>query len=309
MQKAIVHNFNCTFNDGDDPMIAHFNKIVYPAFTSNILRHRSGNSYVFDFVELKKINSRLVLTGLYIVNKEIEFHADYKGKGLLKREDVRYEGASIAVFGIFLDNHKMFYIRNDNQAPYIGSFASHSRYIIKRYMKGKSDLRAQDVELNVAPIPSRNAVEQVFTGITKIKYITFKSAFVPNDSIFTTDLLNQYVAGKDVFSSKTAHLRYNNPDNLDMVKEAFIDSQGIVEPQARVVRPDGQEQTIRVDEVTTNIPIDLKPDISYPKMRDEATSDSRIQNNEVLNEQNSSNPEETAGFLERIKYHFRELLR
>lgn len=68
--EKIMHfaNFNVTFGSQVDPMLTHFEDIIFPAFTSGYKRGKIGERPLFYMadVEIKQIEGEYLLTGNYI---------------------------------------------------------------------------------------------------------------------------------------------------------------------------------------------------------------------------------------------------
>lgn len=76
--EKIMHyaNFNITYGPTEDPMLTHFEDIIWPAFLSDFKRGKKNEHPLFYLsdIALKEISGDMVLVGNYIKDTQfIEF--------------------------------------------------------------------------------------------------------------------------------------------------------------------------------------------------------------------------------------------
>lgn len=146
MEKAI---FNITFGEDDDPLLEHFEDIIYPAFTSDIIIKANKLQYEFNDVKLiKNKNTKFVLVGNLVK------HTTYTKETEVTNNEIVYNyeelnSSPFSRFIIFLENHRMMLIKNENNSPDIRSFQLTTREILKRYKKEQNKTILYGISLNL----------------------------------------------------------------------------------------------------------------------------------------------------------------
>ena len=72
--EKIMHyaNFNITYGPTEDPMLTHFEDIIWPAFLSDFKRGKKNEHPLFYLsdIALKEISGDMVLVGNYIKDRK-----------------------------------------------------------------------------------------------------------------------------------------------------------------------------------------------------------------------------------------------
>lgn len=178
MRKKSVklYDFNFTFDYGTnrEGMLNHFNRFVYPIFNSGIEREYGSSTYRFTSIRLFKIDGRLLLAGALINNKELhdEFDIDNNNELVIKRNPETIKHLALSWFGIYLDNHRMFYCQNSSESPKIETFETTIKYILKQLLKQYEDFPFQSFDLSINPITDSKYTEALINQTDYIKEST-----------------------------------------------------------------------------------------------------------------------------------------
>ena len=83
-------NFNITFGDKEEAMLTHFEDIIYPAFTANLVRGNEKDKSRFSFlnVEVKKINGEYILAGDFVKDTQYDVRTLYKDNKLVSAPSI-----------------------------------------------------------------------------------------------------------------------------------------------------------------------------------------------------------------------------
>ena len=131
----IMHfaNFNITYGPNEEPMLSHFEDIIYPAFLSDYKRGKTDERPLFYMsdVKIKVIEDDYVLVGNYIKDTQYDVHTTIQD-GELVSTPSSVPTAPYSRFIIFLKNHRMILVRNESQSPDIRSFQATVRVIVNK---------------------------------------------------------------------------------------------------------------------------------------------------------------------------------
>lgn len=117
LKKVEVANFNVVFmeKENEAPLLQYFDSIIMPALRSGIKRIDGDTLYLFTDVKIiKDAENDYVLTGNIVKKTVLEVKSDLDLAGNLVDKDERYSAAPYSAFAIYLKNHRMIYVPNQN---------------------------------------------------------------------------------------------------------------------------------------------------------------------------------------------------
>ena len=271
MEEKIMHlaNFNITFGEKEEPMLMHFEKIIYPAFKSGIKRGKEEEYPIFSIsdAELKKCkNDEYVLVGNYIKDTEYQVRTKMEN-GALVSAPGQVPTAPYSRFIIFLKNHRMILVRNEPASPDIRSFQATVRSILNRYIRNMNKQKADDTFdlphaiVNIVDIPQREDIETVLKGVEKI--ISVQLRFFPlNNDIDPTPLASHIRNEMKNLGSDTGNTKFNSPDSKAGVQHLLENTAGLAATTMYVRDKDGENKTIREDSFSSNRKIPFAKDLT-----------------------------------------------
>ena len=74
-RKRVIEsaNFNCVFGDNNEPLLAHFKDVLYPALTaSNVIKYSNGYFNVENIKITEHPTLGYILTGVFVKQTELE---------------------------------------------------------------------------------------------------------------------------------------------------------------------------------------------------------------------------------------------
>lgn len=259
-ENVATANFNVTFGKSDEPLLNYFEEIVYPAFTSGIVReHHTSDSSIdkYFFLDVKVVsdeNEDFILTGKIVKETILEIKSKYEDNRLVKTNE-KYPAAPYSVFYVYLRNHRMILIKNQKGSPDIKSFGVTARHIINQYVRGvnqerrnENKTRPQDEKIgylpysniNVVGIPMREELDAVLTKVEKMLWLKLRMYPLNGDIDYTG--LSDALRGK--VGSKTASITLNSPKSKEGVVNLINESQGIFEATLNVQYKNGATEKI-----------------------------------------------------------------
>lgn len=103
--NTAIANFNITFGEKEEPLLAYFDEIVLPAFNSQLKRTIGvgDNKDKYYFVNSKVIeeDGELIFTGQFVKDTELEVKSKIVNNKLVETDE-HYPAAPYSVFYIFL---------------------------------------------------------------------------------------------------------------------------------------------------------------------------------------------------------------
>ena len=218
-------NFNVTFGESEEAMLTHFEDIIYPAFTANLVRggEKDKSRYSFVNVEIKEINGEYVLVGDFVKDTQYDIHTLYKNNELISAPSV-VPTSPYSRFIVFLNNHRMVLILNESHSPNIRSFQSTVRSILEKYtfaqnskIKNEKD-QLPSANVNIVDIPLKSKVDDALKDVDKIT--EFRLSFFPLNNDLDPEPLAQYIeSDMNKLGSRRANLAYLSPQS----KENIVD--------------------------------------------------------------------------------------
>lgn len=179
---AELANFNCTING--KAMLEFWDDIVLPAFVSGRKRKTRNGAECFLYnvhvIELK--DKRKILCGIHVKSTKLVVKSQFTEEEGLIPTDYSLPSAPYSIFIIFLDDHKMAYIKNQAGSPELSSF----KYTVDKLLRDtiKENKENDNIKhcLNIVNIPSKNRLEETINELHKITRVKFEF-FKLNDSV------------------------------------------------------------------------------------------------------------------------------
>ncbi len=265
-------NFNITFGEKDEPMLQHFFDVVYPAFTSDLIR---GNVkalpyFRLDGVEIKELANEYVLVGNcikvteYVVRTVIE-----NGELVSSPEDV--PTAPYSRFIIFLRNHRMVLVMNEPSSPDIRSFQATVREILNLYIKSenkKIDSRnpvqpkLPHAIVNIVDMLRKEDVRELLKGVKTIHELDIKF-FALNNDIDPTPLSNDMHKIMGITETRNAEVILKTPKSKKGVSDLLEKTTALGQATTimRVTDVSGKKSTYSADKFTSNVSIPIQADV------------------------------------------------
>ena len=262
VKKLSIANFNITYGPENEPMLAHFQDILYPAFCNEQKVHTSNNVSYFSDVELKLINSEYVLTG----NLIRETH--YRVRTIVVDNELVPSPSSIPTapysrFIIYLKSHRMILVKNEGQSPNLKSFQAVLRKVVDRYTReanrerAKADLpRYPNAVINIVNMPLPDSIDETIKEFAIIKSINLR--FFPlNNDIDPAPMLTCVRSAMNSVDSKTGNLTFNSPKSASGISDLFQDSiaSGVASTTITGEKPDGTKVKITDNQLGSELQI------------------------------------------------------
>ena len=248
-------NFNITFGEEEKPLLEYFDQIVFPAFTSDYIRENdnSGTSFVLQNVALKEIKNDIVLVGNYIKITGYSAMTQFKHNELVSVNQY-LESAPFSRFIIFLRNHRMILVKNENASPDIRSFQAMVRGCLSSYRseqlkkkKSKSRIIKIDIPIanvNIVDMPLPQNIDDILKDVGKMEFL--KLRFFPlNNDLDGEELFKAFRGMMCDADSRTGNITINTPKSKQGVSNIIKSTSGLVEPILKVRDKVGVTRNLR----------------------------------------------------------------
>jgi len=311
MEEKIMQfaNFNITFGNENQPMLDHFEDVIYPAFTGGYIRGKKDEvpRYSFSDVKIKELNGEYVLVGNYIKDTEYKVITTVQ-KGNLISSPAEVPTAPFSRFIIFLKNHRMVLVRNEKFSPDVRSFQKTVREILSKHINTQNRGREKEDKLPIAivhivDIPLKDSIEEVLKGVQKINFL--KMRFFPlNNDLDPNPLAQAMRENMKQVGSKTGNLTFNTPGSKKGVKEIMASTGGLAVVSMKVTDDDGETRQIKEDAFSSNKKIPYSGNLSSegdPYLVEFAQKDSIVT---VTSAENASLYERVKGKIKRLMEEF-----
>ena len=263
-------NFNITFGENNEPMLEHFEDIIYPAMTSGLKRGDKQNnnmSFLFNNVELKRSSSgEYIFTGNVIKDFDYEINSRLVGGELQNVHEI-HPDAPYSRFIIFLKNHRMLIVKNGKYSPDIRSFGATLRDIVRQYRSKENKKRKKLGQpflpyavINIVGIPMENSITKALERVVSIHYLDLVMHPLNGDIDYNPLVRGILEMGKDADSPRQT-LQVASPKSKKEVARIVDNTAGIVQPKLHVTYSDGSKGYIKEDILTENIRVQSLGDL------------------------------------------------
>lgn len=268
--EKILHfaNFNITYGPTEEPMLEHFEDIIFPAFICDFRRGKASESpvFYFDGVAIKEIDNEYVLTGNYIKDTQYEIRTTIQD-GKLVSTPASVPTAPYSRFIIFLRNHRMVLVRNESVSPDIRSFQKTVREMLNYYIREKNYPIQNKAEklpqafVNIVDIPLPDDIDKILKNVQKIRWLSLR--FFPlNGDLNTIPVAEDIDKEMKKLGSKHANVKFTSPESKPEVKSLIKHSAGLALATLEVKDSDGNIKKIKEENFTSNKKIIFSRDIS-----------------------------------------------
>ncbi len=260
-------NFNITYGDSHDPMLSHFEDIIWPAFHMDYFRGKKDQypKYYFSDVAIKTIADELCVVGNYIKETEYDIKTVIKDNELVSAPS-RVPSAPYSRFIIFLRNHKMILVRNESQSPDVRSFQLTAKQMFKKYIRDynrsqkDSENKLPKIYVNILRMDLPQEIDEILKSVKKIKSLNMHFFPLNNDvnpATFAEDIDREMKRMK----TDRAHAKFISPESKEEVAELMKESSGLAETTVEVVNQSGGIEKIKNSDFTSVTRIQLAHDI------------------------------------------------
>lgn len=229
--KANILNFNLTFGIDNEPMLKHFEDIVYPAFKKGYKKYFNYDKSYYEFmeVELKEFDNRIALTGTLMKKAEIKDITEPGEGDVVKQKNNSLTLYPVSYFIIFLDNHRMIYLKNQPESPNYIAFNSAVRFVLKKYVKdmnksyveAKKDKKMPYPIIDITHIPNKDTIRKKLRNVKKINSLTLK-LFIPNAEPNRNEAVDSLIDEIVGMNASRARTEIFNIQNIEAASEFLI---------------------------------------------------------------------------------------
>lgn len=263
-KRITIGNFNITFGDKEKPLLEYFDEIVYPALTSDIVRHYGENdAYFLDDINIYEFEeNEYVLTGYFIRSTILEVKSRYsKDKGLTKTNQ-RYASDPYSMFIVFLKNHRVVLVENQKGSPDIRSFNTTIRYILKQYIQEANASRPKQEKLpyprvDIVNIPSKVGVLEKLKDVKKIKKLILR-LYPLNGDISVGQAYDSFRKQLEILGSRSGNVNFNTPEKQTKVAQLIAETNGTADPILEVEYRGGGHGTLKNESFSEKIELKLE---------------------------------------------------
>lgn len=243
-KQMYVADLNVVFGKNEEPLIKWVDNIVLPALSANLGNEESEKTtYIFDDIKLKEIEeNEYIIQGILIKDTVLEVMSEYtKDKGLEKKNK-RIKSSPYSIFMIYLRNHRMVLVKNQNGSPDIRSFGSAFKNSVKRYVTDQNNIRKSEgkdlypmPKTHIAGIKTTQSVKESLKDVEKIQQLIFK--FYPLNSEWDCDSMFGEIDEKirKTISSKKGRMIFQSPESKEGVAKIIEATEGLVKTEMKVL--------------------------------------------------------------------------
>ena len=279
-------NFNCVFGDENEPLLAHFSDIFYPAIKAGYDIKYSGNHYTFDNISISKHPVLgYVMTGLFIKQTELEILSQkdpFSGKLISTNKYI--PSAPFSIFVLLLKNHRLLFFKNQNGSPRTTTLKTICEKMISRSLKKVNlgvdyNSKLPAAHITIIPLPSHSSLKEQFKNLKQINYIVYKITPLNGDENFKsdmTDLLNQV----NKLKARNGSWKINNPEDKDKVAEQIEDTRDLALATVKGTTHNGNPITLTPDhyseKVLVKLPVESSQDVIIESIYNIATENTAL---------------------------------
>lgn len=278
-KQMYVADVNVVFGKEEEPLIKNIDAIVLPALKSNLVHDSSEKTkYFFADVDIREFDDEYVLSGLLIKDTILEIKSEYSYQSGLQKINKRVKSAPYSLFMLYLKNHRMILVKNQDGSPDIRGFSAAFKNIVKKYVRGYNEKIRNDDEItdkeymkypyvHASGIKTAQSVRQALKDVEKITEMTM--ALYPLNSEWD---MENVIGGIDdsirrVVGSKRGKLTFSSPGNIEGVAKVLESTEGMVKTSLKVKYKEGaannrKKGTIKDDEISDVSIIDLYAELS-----------------------------------------------
>lgn len=248
-KQMYIADINAVFGKNEEPLIRYIDSIVLPALTGNIVASSSEKThYYFENVSVREICGEYVLSGLLIKDTILEVKSEYTPTGGLKKTDKHLQSSPYSIFLIYLKNHRMMLVKNQNGSPDTRAFSFAFRTVVDKYIRNQNDLirESEDektflpyVRVKVAGIKTAASIAEALKDVEKITELTLK--FYPLNSEWDYGNVFGDIDSKirKVIGSEKGRMIFPSPANIEGVASVIESTEAMAKAEMKVNYKDG----------------------------------------------------------------------
>ncbi len=298
-----VANFNVVFCDKDGnelPLLNYFESIIIPALTSGIVKKSDDTKFLLMNIEVIDVGEDdYAIVGNIVKSTTLEILSDLDENGNLIELDNRYPAAPFSTFTIYLRNHRMVFVQNQNGSPTLRSFESTIRHIITRFIKYQNQERKkQNIEefpiplIYVVGIPMRESIEESLKQVKSINKLTLRFYPLNGDYDFSGMFSGMTTELRRKVDSKNGEIVLKSPKSVEGITDVLEQAGGTVEPIFNVTLPNKNIVTINNDQISERMEIDIQGENIGEELNDIARKGKNMNMVSYVSESNNTIYEE-----------------
>ena len=275
-KQMYIADVNAVFGNKEEPLIKHIDDIVIPALTSGLVHDSTEKTkYFFEDVEIRCFGEQYVLSGILIKDTVLEIKSEYTSDLGLKKTNKRIKSAPYSLFMIYLCNHRMILVKNQDGSPDIRGFSAAFKKIVTKYVRNYNDrIRKNEedkeylpsIRMNVAGIKTATNVKETLRDVKKITEMTF--SFYPLNSEWDYENVFGDIDSKirKVVGSNKGKIVLPSPQNIEGVAQIIEETEGMVKTTLKVDYKEGapnnkKKGTIKDNQISDVSNIDIEKDL------------------------------------------------
>lgn len=272
-KQMYVANINVVFGKDCEPLITRIEDIVIPALTSGICREATQKTkFVFKDVKLCEIEeNEYVVQGIIIKDTILDVMSEFTASGELEKTNKHIPSAPYSAFLVYLRNHRMVLVKNQNGSPDMRSFTSTFREVIKTYIRNNNAQNKDNKEallpfpsINVAGIKTSKSIKETLKDVSKINELTLKLYPLNDEWDFDPVFGGLSNEIRKMIGSKNGKVVYSSPESKNGVADLIEATGGYVKAEMKVtynsdLSYSGTKKTgkIKDDEISEVMNVDL----------------------------------------------------
>lgn len=267
-KNLYLANFNCTFGEKNYPMLKYFEEIIYPAFTSGIVRKPSyKNEYFFNKVELIEYSiGKFAIVGMIVKKTILERKSLIDEDGSIDYRDDKIPSHPFSYFIIFLNNHRMVLVKNQSGSPDVKNFESMARFAISERISdlniSQNDKVFEKGSVNVTDIPCNDTVKDKISSLSKINNITLTFYPLNGGDVPTEGFYNMYREILESSGSEEGTMAIKNPrveseEDKQFISNMITQEGGMVKHTIKGKNLNGEPVKIKDNDMSEVISIEL----------------------------------------------------
>lgn len=279
-KQMSVANVNLVFGPNEEPLIRRVDDIVLPALQSGFVREGSKKTkYFFENVCIREISEDVwVLQGLIIKDTVLDVMSEYSATEGLTQTEKHIKSAPYSLFILYLKNHRMLLVKNQQGSPDVRAFSSTLKSVISEFVRSHNELAGGNGKsfkrlypsLSVTGIKTAANVKETLKDVEKINELVLK--FYPLNAEWDYNpvfgAIDQQVRKK--IQSKKGRMIFRSPKSIDGVAELIEETEGMVKSEMKVTykhnsnasdRGSQRTGTIKDDQVSDVMSIELTKEL------------------------------------------------
>ena len=152
-----------------------------PALLSGFEKKMSGDTYLFKYVNVVKNHLDFVLIGVIIKKPTSEVSSNRGENEEIIDLDYKYLSAPYSTFVLYLRNHRMMFVENQEGSPKLDNFRTTVKYVIDKYINKQNKILEKNNKdllpiplINIVGIPTRKRIEAELKKMSEITKLNLR---------------------------------------------------------------------------------------------------------------------------------------